>query len=721
MASYGNDVTPVVHHSRTFQGPDIDDSFPDDPAMPSVQAQEPSGPVLDGVKLVDLELFDDTGSQPSSHDTDAALSALRAFEELPSLAAFETDPTPTRRSTRKRTSNVRLVDLGTLQLPADAVPEDQQTRPCPVSEVELPAQAPPTAPSLPPLGSAATDHVLELLHAGGDETRSVAAESREGGPATSAVQQAIDGLSKPESFLRRQREDFRLGQVLRSGAPLSRSEALKLFPIGYRFARDFGGGLKMQGVVFDYFDSYWKVRYGDQDWEDLTRGLPPSEAPGQIRICAPAAPVITSAGTHRTAPPRMPKRPTAGEDLPGPTADSLSTRRNWANYVAKSPCYARSETRQAPGGPTGGPGPGGPAVAPASDPPGPAYIPPSSAAGGFPNAGGPFNHPGPWSGGALYMVPPGGGFLGGGAVNPGGVFAHGGLSPAAPGLDGGLWAPHKGSLGAGVHGIHSMDSGGMYGLGGVAAGGGVVLGGLHMPAAEAMANMVQKSIEVTKHLFDTVYNLQNLNPSRRPRPESPTSSTTWKRGVDMAAEHEARHFKASRSPRPRTRKVAKLREDLEAFFVSASNLARSASQQFTMPPSTIGNFPLVFPNWTTFQGGVASGGLDNAVDYGPATKASGGGGFSKRSVKSGQCRDTAEECPHDPCRFGHGAPRTKRKADGGAPTGNAKRQSNQGGRRTGNTADGSAAAPSAATTRPKKKGRAANQQVEVEDGEAIDE
>eukprot|EP00903_Cladosiphon_okamuranus_P019384 g17823.t1 len=215
MASYGNDVTPVVHHSRTFQGPDIDDSFPDDPAMPSVQAQEPSGPVLDGVKLVDLELFDDTGSQPSSHDTDAALSALRAFEELPSLAAFETDPTPTRRSTRKRTSNVRLVDLGTLQLPADAVPEDQQTRPCPVSEVELPAQAPPTAPSLPPLGSAATDHVLELLHAGGDETRSVAAESREGGPATSAVQQAIDGLSKPESFLRRQREDFRLGQVLR--------------------------------------------------------------------------------------------------------------------------------------------------------------------------------------------------------------------------------------------------------------------------------------------------------------------------------------------------------------------------------------------------------------------------------------------------------------------------------------------------------------------------
>ena len=57
----------------------------------------------------------------------------------------------------------------------------------------------------------------------------------------------------------------------RSGAPLSRSEALKLFPVGYRFWRDFGGGLKMQGVVFDYFDSYWRVRYSDHDWEDLTR------------------------------------------------------------------------------------------------------------------------------------------------------------------------------------------------------------------------------------------------------------------------------------------------------------------------------------------------------------------------------------------------------------------------------------------------------------------
>ena len=57
----------------------------------------------------------------------------------------------------------------------------------------------------------------------------------------------------------------------RPGAPLSRSEALKLYPTGYRFWKDFGGGLRLQGQVFDYHDSYWKVRYSDHDWENLTR------------------------------------------------------------------------------------------------------------------------------------------------------------------------------------------------------------------------------------------------------------------------------------------------------------------------------------------------------------------------------------------------------------------------------------------------------------------
>ena len=27
----------------------------------------------------------------------------------------------------------------------------------------------------------------------------------------------------------------------------------------------------MQGQVFDFHDSYWKVRYSDYDWENLTR------------------------------------------------------------------------------------------------------------------------------------------------------------------------------------------------------------------------------------------------------------------------------------------------------------------------------------------------------------------------------------------------------------------------------------------------------------------
>lgn len=57
----------------------------------------------------------------------------------------------------------------------------------------------------------------------------------------------------------------------RPRAPLSRSEALKLYPIGYTFWKDFGGGLRLQGQVFDYHGRYWKVRYSDQDWENLTR------------------------------------------------------------------------------------------------------------------------------------------------------------------------------------------------------------------------------------------------------------------------------------------------------------------------------------------------------------------------------------------------------------------------------------------------------------------
>lgn len=55
------------------------------------------------------------------------------------------------------------------------------------------------------------------------------------------------------------------------GAPLSRREALRLFPIGHTFWKDFGKGVRLRRQVFDFYDRYWRVRYSDQDWEELTR------------------------------------------------------------------------------------------------------------------------------------------------------------------------------------------------------------------------------------------------------------------------------------------------------------------------------------------------------------------------------------------------------------------------------------------------------------------
>jgi len=57
----------------------------------------------------------------------------------------------------------------------------------------------------------------------------------------------------------------------KSHVPLSREEALRLFPIGYTFWKDFGEGRNLQGHVFDYRGRYWRVRYSDHDWEELTR------------------------------------------------------------------------------------------------------------------------------------------------------------------------------------------------------------------------------------------------------------------------------------------------------------------------------------------------------------------------------------------------------------------------------------------------------------------
>eukprot|EP00752_Nemacystus_decipiens_P007691 g6874.t1 len=278
---------------------------------------------------------------------------------------------------------------------------------------------------------------------------------------------------------------------------------------------------------------------------------------------------------------------------------------------------------------------------------------------------------------------------------------------------------------------------------------------------EAMANMAQKSIHVTKHVFETVLHLNNLNPLICGPPgmeahdmsvsallanlgrlivtvaRNGTSINTtvaqeatarianfeyqWKRGVDMVAEHEARHFKASRSPRPRARMVSKLREDLDNFSVNASHLARTAGNQYTLPPASIANFLPVAPVWSTFHGWVTSGGLDNGVEYESAAKASGGSGGSKRAANSNLCRYSAEDCPYESCRFNHGAPRGKRKASGSATPGSAKRQSTQAGRRAVGAAGGSAAPATAAAAAVKKKGKATNQQTDAEDEDANDE
>lgn len=41
--------------------------------------------------------------------------------------------------------------------------------------------------------------------------------------------------------------------------PLRRREALTLFPIGFTIWKDFGGGFRQQGQVYDYRDRCWRV------------------------------------------------------------------------------------------------------------------------------------------------------------------------------------------------------------------------------------------------------------------------------------------------------------------------------------------------------------------------------------------------------------------------------------------------------------------------------
>ena len=51
---------------------------------------------------------------------------------------------------------------------------------------------------------------------------------------------------------------------------LERARALKVFPIGTRDIKSFHGQ-DQEGQVYDYNDKKWRVRYPDNDWEELTR------------------------------------------------------------------------------------------------------------------------------------------------------------------------------------------------------------------------------------------------------------------------------------------------------------------------------------------------------------------------------------------------------------------------------------------------------------------
>ena len=56
-------------------------------------------------------------------------------------------------------------------------------------------------------------------------------------------------------------------------ALLSRREALAQFPIGTRVTRSYAARdrqVSRVGQVYDFFSPYWRVRFPDNDWEELT-------------------------------------------------------------------------------------------------------------------------------------------------------------------------------------------------------------------------------------------------------------------------------------------------------------------------------------------------------------------------------------------------------------------------------------------------------------------
>ena len=52
--------------------------------------------------------------------------------------------------------------------------------------------------------------------------------------------------------------------------PRPREDALRLFPIGTTVVKE-PGSKTLSGQVYDYRVRYWRVEYGDNDWEELSR------------------------------------------------------------------------------------------------------------------------------------------------------------------------------------------------------------------------------------------------------------------------------------------------------------------------------------------------------------------------------------------------------------------------------------------------------------------
>jgi hypothetical protein len=52
---------------------------------------------------------------------------------------------------------------------------------------------------------------------------------------------------------------------------LSEEEAMKLFPIGTALAREDEGGTYIKGAIAGYYRPWWRAKYKDEVWEDLTR------------------------------------------------------------------------------------------------------------------------------------------------------------------------------------------------------------------------------------------------------------------------------------------------------------------------------------------------------------------------------------------------------------------------------------------------------------------